>query len=120
MNRLLLSGVSLLVALCVALLAGVIAYHASYTYESADLTFDDFSLDGNRLTFSVRSDAAGEYVYRVLPGNLEDGKFPVTVRGGKQSALAQTPGAEQAIFTIELPEGTQKVVCGKRTIYTVK
>lgn len=120
MNRLALSCISLAAALCIALLAGVYAYHASYAYAYADLSFESFSLDGNRLTFRVKSNTNGEYVYRLLTSGFEDGKLSVTLRGGKQPALAQTSGESYASFSIDLPEGTEKVVCGKTTIYTVK
>lgn len=119
-NRLSISCISLAAALCIALLAGVYAYHASYAYAYDDLTFDSFSLDGNRLTFYVNSNTDGEYVYRLLTSGPEDGKLSVTLRGGKQPSLAQTPGESVASFYIDLPEGTKKVVCGKTTIYTVQ
>lgn len=120
MNRLSITCISLAAALCIALLAGVYAYHASYAYAYDDLSFENFSLDGNRLTFQVRSSTDGEYVYRLLTSGLENGKLSVTLRGGKQPALAQTPGKSVASFYIDLPEGTSKVVCGKTTIYTVQ
>lgn len=119
-NRLTISCISLLAALCIALLAGVYAYNASYSYEYADLTFDSFSLDGNRLTLHVKSNTDGEYVYRLITSDPEDGTLSVTVRGGKQPSLAQTPGEKVASFFIDLPEGTKKIVCGKTTIYTVQ
>lgn len=119
MTRLLLSCVSLLLALCVALLAGFAAYHASHSYKYADLSFDSFSLDGNRLTFQVSAKTDGEYLYRLLTSDLEDGKLSITLRGGRQASLAQTPGSSVATFSIDLPEGTKKVVCGKSTVYTV-
>ena len=119
-NRFLICCISLAAALCIALFAGVYAYRASYSYAYADLTFDSFSLDGNRLTLHVHSNTDGEYVYRLVTSGLEDGKLSVTIRGGKQSALAQTPGEKVASFYIDLPEGTEKVVCGKSTIYTVQ
>lgn len=115
-----LSCVSLLLALCVALLAGVAAYHASHSYAYADLLFEEFSVDGDLLSFRVSSKTDGEYIYRVLTASVdEDGKLSVTVRGGVQSSLAQTPGEKVAFFSIRLPEGTKKVVCGKSTVYTV-
>ena len=120
MNRFVISCISLLLTLCVTLLAGFAAYHASHSYEYADLTFDAFSIDGNRLPFQVSSKTDGEYVYRVLTASVdEDGKLSVTVRGGRQASLAQTPGEMTAFFHIDLPEGTKKVVCGKSTIYSV-
>lgn len=119
-NRLSLTCISLAAALCIALLAGAYAYHASYAYAYDDLTFDSFSLEGNRLTFQVHSTMDGEYVYRLLYSGPEDGKLSVILRGGKQPALAQTPGESVASFYIDLPEGTKKVVCGKTTIYTVQ
>lgn len=119
MNRLLLSCISLLLALCVALLAGFAAYHASYSCKYADLIFDNFSMDGNRLTFQVHSKTDGEYIYRLSNAGLKDGKFAIIIRGGKQASLAQTPGTCVATFSIDLPEGTKKVVCGTSTVYTV-
>lgn len=120
MNRLTISCISLAAALCIALLAGVYVYNASYAYAYGDLSFESFSLDGNRLTVRVRSTTDGEYVYRLLTSGFEDGKLSVILRGGKQSSLAQTPGEKIASFYIDLPEGTEKVVCGKTTIYTVQ
>lgn len=119
-NRLLLSCISLAVAICIALFAGVYVYHSSYAYAYDDLDFGGFSLEGNRLTFQVNSKTDGEYVYRLLSSGPEDGKLSVTLRGGKQPDLAQTPGESVASFYIDLPEGTEKVVCGKTTIYTVQ
>lgn len=119
MKQLLISCISLLAALCIALLAGLYFYRASYTYAYDDLTFDSFTLEGNRLTFHVKSNLDGEYVYRLLNSDVVDGKLTVTVLGGKQASLAQTPGKDVAAFYIDLPEGTKKVVCGKTTIYTV-
>ena len=120
MKRLLICCISLAAALCIALLAGVYAYHESYAYTYDELTFDSFTLEGNRLTLHVKSNTEGEYVYRLITSGPEDGKLTVTVRGGKQSELAQTPGVSTAAFYIDLPEGTKKIVCGKTTIYTVK
>lgn len=120
MNRLLICCISLAVALCIALLAGVYAYRESYSFTYDELTFDSFSLDGNRLTVRVHSKTEGEYIYRLITSGLENGKLTVTLRGGKQSSLAQTPDQQVASFDIDLPEGTKKVVCGKTTIYTVK
>ena len=119
-RRLTIICISLAAALCLALLSGVYAYNASYVYAYDDLTFDNFSLEGNRLTLQVHSKTDGEYVYRLFTSGLEDGKLSVTLRGGKQPSLAQTPGNGVAAFYIDLPEGTKKVVCGKTTIYTVQ
>ena len=119
MLRLLLSCVALLLALSIALLSGLFLYHASYSYEYADLLFDNFTLEGNRLTFKVSSQTDGEYIYRLLISTVVNGELSVTIRGGKQAALAQTPGENFATFTIEMPEGTEKVVLGKSTLYTV-
>lgn len=119
MKRLLLCYLSLAAAFFIALFAGIYAYHASHTYSYDELTFDSFSLDGNRLTLHVKSKTEGEYVYRLITSGPEDGKLTVTVRGGKQPALAQTPEVSTAAFYIDLPEGTKKIVCGKTTIYTV-
>ena len=119
-NRLSICCISLAAALCIALLAGVLIYNASSAYAYDDLTFENFSLDGNRLTFRVRSNTTGEYVYKLFTSDFEDGTLSVTLRGGKQAALAQTPGDSVAYFYIDLPEGTKKVVCGKTTIYNVQ
>lgn len=120
MNRPLLCCISLVVAFCIALFAGVYAYRSSYAFAYDELTFDSFSLDGNRLTVKVRSKTDGEYIYRMITSGPEDGKLSVTVRGGKQPSLAQTPEEKVASFYIDLPEGTEKIVCGKTTIYTVQ
>lgn len=119
MNRLSISCISLVAALCIALIAGVYAYNTSYAYEYDDLTIDSFSLEGNRLTLHVKSNTDGEYIYRLITSGPEDGKLTVTARGGKQPALAQTPEKAVAAFYIDLPEGTKKIIYGKTTIYTV-
>ena len=119
-NRLSICCISLAAVLCIALLSGILAYNESYAYAYADLTFENFSLDGNRLTFRVHSTTDGEYVYKLLTSDVEDGKLSVTLLGGKQPSLAQTPGDSVACFYIDLPEGTEKVVCGKTTVYTVQ
>ncbi|MCH5182547.1 MAG: hypothetical protein J1E00_00090 [Oscillospiraceae bacterium] len=120
MKRLLICYISFAVALCIALLAGVYAYRETYVLTNDELSFESFSQNGNRLTIRVKSKTEGEYVYRLITSDLENGKLTVTLRGGKQSSLAQEPGRNVAEFEIELPEGTKKVVCGKTTIYTVK
>ncbi len=118
-NRLLLVCVSLLLAFAVALTAGVVAYHWSYTYEYSELTFDNFSLVDGWLYFRVRSNVTGEYVYKFFADDDGNGQIALTFRGGKQPDLAETPGLDDANFKIELPEGTRKLVCGKSTVYTV-
>lgn len=119
MNRLLFLCVSLLLAFALALLAGTVAYRWSSAYDYSDLTFDNFSLVDGRLTFRVRSNIEGEYVYKLIADSDGSGQINLTVRGGKQSALAQSPGLDDAYFHIDLPEGTRKLVCGKSTVYTV-
>ena len=119
MNRLLLVCISLLLAFAVALTAGIVAYRWSSAYAYGDLTFDNFSLVDGRLTFRVRSNVEGEYVYKLIADSDGNGQITLTVRGGKQSALAQSPGLDDAYFHIDLPEGTRKLVCGKSTVYTV-
>lgn len=119
-DRLSISCIALAAVLCIALLTGAYVYHSSHDYAYADLTFENFSLEGNRLTFRVHSTTDGEYIYRLFTSGPEDGKLSITLRGGKQPSLAQTPEESVATFYIDLPEGTEKVVCGKTTVYTVQ
>ncbi len=118
MKRLLIICISLLLTGCVVMLSWLLIYHHSYSYKYSELDFEEFELENGTLTFHVKSELKGEYVYRVL--TVSDGTdLKLTLRGGKQASLAQTPGSSSATFSIELPEGTERVVCGTSTVYNV-
>ncbi|MBE6578661.1 MAG: hypothetical protein E7651_02510 [Ruminococcaceae bacterium] len=111
--------ISLLLTACVVMAAYLLIYHHSYELEYADLDIDETTYENGVLTVTVKSATAGEFLYRMIGAPNDKGEFELTFRGGKQGALAQTPGKYSATFTVEVPEEYKKVVCGKSTIYTI-
>lgn len=120
MNRLpVIIAISLLLTLCLVMAAYLVIYHHSYEVEYEDLEIGETSYENGVLTVTVESSLEGEYLYRVIGAPNEKGEYELTFRGGKQPAKAQRSGEQSATFTIEIPKGYTKVVCGKSTLYTI-
>lgn len=113
--------VSLLLTVCIASVSYLCIYYDSYELEYGELDFESYDFDNGILTVRVRSAADGEYLYKVLAGSNENaGEWELTFRGGKQKALAQNPESVIAKFSIEIPAGTNRVVCGENTVYRIE
>lgn len=113
-----LIGVSLLLAFSLVLGSYFVIYHHDYEIEMADLEVHSKDYKGGVLTVTVSTTLDGEFLYRVTGAENEDGNYELTFHGGKQPSLAQTPGDKKAVLTVEIPDGYEKVVCGKTTLYT--
>jgi len=114
-----LIAISLLLTLCVVMASYLIIYHHSYEIAYEDLEIGETTYENGVLTVTVNASMEGEYLYRVIGAPNDKGEFELTFRGGKQAALAQKAGKNEATFTIEIPAGYKKVVCGKATVYTI-
>ncbi len=120
MNRLpVLIAMALLLTACVVMASYLLIYHVSYEIEYEDLEVTETQYADGVLTVTVKTETAGEYLYRVIGAPNEKGEFELTFRGGKQASLAQTPGENSATFEIEIPDEYKKIVCGKSTVYTI-
>lgn len=120
MNRLpILIAISLLLTLCLVMASYLVIYHHSYELEYADLEIGETTYENGILTVTVNASMEGEYLYRVIAAPNDEGEYELTFRGGKQAALAHTPGEASATFTVEIPDGYERVVCGESTIYTI-
>ncbi len=112
-------GISLLLTVCLVIGSYLAIYHHSYEIDMDELEVVSKEYKNGVLTVRVSCDMKGEFLYRVKGSENADGDYELTFFGGKQPDLAQTPGKAQAVFTIEIPAGYTKIVCGKTTFHTI-
>lgn len=94
----------------------VTAHHASsLSYDQ--LSFDHFEVGDGSIELRVLPKLDGMYLYSASVS--QDGEeLRLIIRGGKNGALAQTPNERTATFTVDVPQGVKRIVCGKSTVYT--
>ncbi len=120
MSRLpVLIAIVLLLSLCVVMASYLVIYNFSYELEYKEIDIEETSYENGVLTITLKASMEGEYLYRVIGAPNEKGEYELTFRGGKQPALAQTPGESLATFTVEIPAGYTKVVCDKSILHSI-
>lgn len=114
-----LIGIALLVAVSLVLGSYLVIYHHDYEIDMEDMEIHFTDYKNGVLTITVSSNLKGEFLYRVTGEENEDGNYELTFHGGKQPSLAQNPGNSKAVFSVEIPAGYGKVVCGKTTLHSL-
>ena len=113
-----LIAISLLLTAALVMGSYLAVYHHAYEVDMDRLDILSKEYKDGKLTVSLTTTLAGEFLYDVEAAENDDGNFELTFLGGKQPSLAQKPGQKEAVFTVEIPKGYEKVVCGKTVLYT--
>ena len=116
----LLIAVALALTALIAASSYFVCVFSSCEVGYADLSIKEHSYDNHTFTIEVSVDEDGMYLYKVLATQNSEGDLELTFRGGKQPSMAQTPNKAVATFQIDVPAGTQRIVCDGMTVYTIK